>query len=227
MIFSQCGHNQDPTNYDHMAEACSSPEFSSVIEGSLLKTLRQTADLTRKFNENLDCLAIQGINSMVVFVFQNNADDCNLTEALVDWQEDVLIKNLLQIPPIKKKAEDRKMESQEKQLACRSPDHKAESLHGYSHLDVPNQIHPIGVCPSSIFPPPPHQVYPYLRLGLSRFGTIIRKRWSSAVLHRKIFRHTIPQLTTSLGGHESSNIQLTLDPLLNWTLHLQLLVQVV
>ncbi|EFP82076.2 uncharacterized protein PGTG_07473 [Puccinia graminis f. sp. tritici CRL 75-36-700-3] len=78
-----------------MAEACSSPEFSSVIEGSLLKTLRQTADLTRKFNENLDCLAIQGINSMVVFVFQNNADDCNLTEALVDWQEDVLIKNLV------------------------------------------------------------------------------------------------------------------------------------
>ncbi|KAA1085704.1 hypothetical protein PGT21_016622 [Puccinia graminis f. sp. tritici] len=95
MIFSQCGHNQDPTNYDHMAEACSSPAFSSVIDGSLLKTLRQTADLTRKFNENLDCLAIRGINSMVVFVFQNNADDCNLTEALVDWQEDVLIKNLL------------------------------------------------------------------------------------------------------------------------------------
>ncbi|EFP88118.2 uncharacterized protein PGTG_12565 [Puccinia graminis f. sp. tritici CRL 75-36-700-3] len=78
-----------------MAEVCSSPAFASVIDGSLLKTLRQTADLTRKFNENLDCLAVRGINSMVVFVFQNNADDCNLTEALVDWQEDVSIKNLV------------------------------------------------------------------------------------------------------------------------------------
>ncbi|KAH9443768.1 hypothetical protein Pst134EB_026162 [Puccinia striiformis f. sp. tritici] len=89
ITFSQFGaNNQDVTHYDCLAKAMSCALLLYVMDSCLVPALQQTGKLTRELNDNLEQLAVLGLNAMTMFVFQNEEDLRHLTEALVNWQDD-------------------------------------------------------------------------------------------------------------------------------------------
>jgi hypothetical protein len=72
IAFSQIGPNGF-RYYNHLAKIHGFPEFQHIMDSLLMAQLRQIGKLAWKLNDKLDELAVQGVNAMIIFVFEASA----------------------------------------------------------------------------------------------------------------------------------------------------------